>query len=293
MSNQQEGTSPGHGVVYDPVPNPQNEPDPPFNSIHDSLYDPMSAPPLDDLTPDEPSINLVRPRFLGTIDGEGIRESLASFGSRPQSENVNSLYALNPESLSARSPDQATDSFTSPYRDDPRSPSEDLFDGPSVPLDTISQPRSLKEKQALYAAPSSKSRRRNVIILAALGGLILLIVVVVVPVYFLAIKPHSNKSSAAQSSHSTTASPSSTSSPSTPKVAAITGGDGSTVTMDDGTTFTYSNAFGGYWYYDPNDPFNNGARPQSWSPALNETFNYGSDLIRGSVALLQTRSCRD
>ena len=286
MSHQQEGTGPGHGVAYGPVPNPQHEPDPFFNTIHDSPYDPMSAPPpLDDLNPDEPSINLVRPRFLGTIDGEGIRESLASLGSRPQSENVNSLYALNQESPSARSP-EATDSFSSPYRDDPRSPSEDVFDGPSVPLDSFSQPRFLKEKQAIYAAPSSKSRRRNIIILAALGGLILLIVVVVVPVYFLAIKPHSNKSSAPQSSHSTAASPSPTSSPSTPKSAAITGGDGSTVTMDDGTTFTYRNPFGGYWYYDPNDPFNNSARPQSWSPALNETFNYGTDSIRGSVALL-------
>lgn len=290
--SHQEGTGAGHDVAYDPVPNPEHEFDPSFNSIHDSPYDPMSTPPLDDLNPDEPSINLVRPRFLGTIDGEGIRESLASsLGSRPQSENVNSLYALNPESLTPRSPDQAADSF-SPYRDDPRSPSEDVFDGPSVPLDSFSQPRFLKEKQAIYAAPSSKSRRRNIIILAALGGLILLIVAVVVPVYFLAIKPHSNKSSGSQSSHSTAASPSSTSSPSTPK-AAITGGDGSTVTMDDGTTFTYRNAFGGYWYHDPSDPFNNGARPQSWSPALNETFNYGTDNIRGSVVLLSTRPCRD
>ena len=292
MSNQ-EGTGPGHGVAYDPVPNPEHELDPSFNSIHDTPYDPMSATPLDDLNPDEPSINLVRPRFLGTIDGEGIRESLASFGSRPESANVPSLYALNPESLSfARSPDQPSESFSAPYRDDPRSPSEDVFDGPSVPLDSLSQPRFLKEKQAIYEAPS-KSRRRNVIILAALGGLALLIVVVIVPVYFLAIKPHSNKSSTSQSSHSTAASPSSTSSPSSPESAAITGGDGSTVTMDDGTTFVYHNPFGGYWYYDPNDPFNNGARAQSWSPALNETFNYGTDIIRGQVSLGLTCPCRD
>ena len=53
--------------------------------------------------------------------------------------------------------------------------------------------------------------------------------------------------------------------------------------MEDGTTFTYKNPHGGYWYWDEKDPFNNGARPQSWSPALNETFRYGADLIRGSV----------
>jgi glucan 1,3-beta-glucosidase len=301
MSHQQQGTGAGHGVAYDPVPDLQEELDTPLD---DAPYDPylqhMSAPPVDDdLNPDEPSINLVRPRFLGTIDGEGIRESLASVSSRPQSENVPSLYALNPGSLSTRGsqtlqPDPAADSFSAPYRDDPRSPSEDVFDGPSVPMESFSQPRFLKEKQALYASPTSKSRRRNVIVLAALGGVILLIVVIVVPVYFLAIKPHSNKSSSSsQSSHSTAASPSSTSSPSTPKSAAVTGGDGSTVTMDDGTTFTYSNPFGGYWYYNPKDPLNNSARAQSWTPALNETFNFGADTIHGCVVLLSTHPRRD
>jgi glucan 1,3-beta-glucosidase len=300
MSHQQQGTGAGHGVAYDPVPNPQEELDtPPDDTPYDPYLEHMSAPPLDDdLNPNEPSINLVRPRFLGTIDGEGIRESLASVSSRPQSDNVSSLYALNQGSLSTRAsqalqPDPAADSF-SPYRDDPRSPSEDVLDGPSVPMESFSHPRFLKEKQALYASPTSKSRRRNVIVLAALGGLILLIVVVVVPVYFLAIKPHSNKSSSSSpSSHSTAASPSSTSSPSSPKSAAVTGGDGSTVTMDDGTTFTYQNSFGGYWYYDPKDPLSNNARAQSWTPALNETFNFGTDTIHGCVALFSTRPRRD
>lgn len=298
MSHQQQGTGAGHGVAYDPVPNFQEESDTPLD---DSPYDPysqhMSAPPLDDeLNLNEPSINLVRPRFLGTLDGEGIRQSLASVGSsRPQSENAHSLYALNPESLSARgSPNLHSDpAFSAPYRDDPRSPSVDVFDGPSVPMESFSQARFLKEKQALYASPTSKSRRRNVIVLAALGGVILLIVIVVVPVYFLAIKPHSNKSSSSQSSHSTATSPSSTGSPSSPKSAAITGGDGSTVTMDDGTTFTYHNSFGGFWYYNPKDPLNNGAQAQSWTPPLNETFNYGTNPIRGCVVLLSTRLRRD
>jgi len=51
--------------------------------------------------------------------------------------------------------------------------------------------------------------------------------------------------------------------------------------MEDGTTFTYKNPFGGTWYWDPNDPFNNTAQAQSWTPALNEPFNYGIDHIRG------------
>ncbi|KZT68170.1 glycoside hydrolase family 5 protein [Daedalea quercina L-15889] len=51
--------------------------------------------------------------------------------------------------------------------------------------------------------------------------------------------------------------------------------------MDDGTTFTYSNQFGGYWYYDPENPLTNYACAQSWTPPINETFQYGTDNIRG------------
>ena len=274
----------GQGVAYDPIPNPQEHSD-----IHESPYDPPSEqaapePSLDDLNTDEPSVNLVRPRFLGTVDGEGIRGSVASYGSRAQSEGVSSLYALNPESLSARSsPRPGSEHFFGRYRDDPHSPVEDTFDGPSVPLSTLSsQPRFLAEKQAAYGSYASKSRR-NTIILAAIGGLILLIIAVILPVYFLVIK-HPSNNAASQQSHTssdTATAPSATSTSSSK--ALISGGDGSTVTMGDGTTFTYRNPFGGRWYYNPSDPFNNGAQAQSWSPPLNQTFKPGSDRIRGYV----------
>ncbi|EDR10975.1 glycoside hydrolase family 5 protein, partial [Laccaria bicolor S238N-H82] len=51
--------------------------------------------------------------------------------------------------------------------------------------------------------------------------------------------------------------------------------------MDDGSTFIYRNSFGGTWYFDENDPYNNAAQAQSWNPALNATFRYGTDKIRG------------
>lgn len=276
----------GHGIAYDPVPNPQEPSDTP-----QSLYDPPSeqlstpVPHMADLNPDEPSVNLVPPRFLGTIDGEGIRESVASYGSRAQSEAYSSLYALNPESLSARgSPRPESRDFAAPYLDDPRSHSDDAFDGPSVPLSSLSpRPRFLSEKQATYSPTASKSRR-NTIILSALGGLVLLIVAVILPVYFLAIKHTSNKAATSNQSHPTPgSSPSGTKSPSS-QSNIITGGDGSTVKLDNGTTFTYHNPFGGYWYADPNDPFNNAARAQSWVPALNESFQFGIDRIRGFVS---------
>jgi glucan 1,3-beta-glucosidase len=298
----------GHGVAYDPVPNPQEASDTPH-----SLYESASEQPspaqgspapqmsdLGDLNPDEQSVNLVPPpRFLGTINGEGLRESVGSFSSRARSEGFSSLYALNPESLSARgSPGPESQDFAGPYRDDPRALPDDTFDGPSVPLSDLSaQPRFLSEKQAVYPSKTSKSRR-NTIILSALGGLLLLIVAVILPVYFLAIKHSSNKAASSQHSGTTTApSPSGTKSPTSQNL--ITGGDGTTVTMDDGTTFTYHNPFGGYWYFDPNNPLANSARSQSWVPALNETFQYGTDRIRGYVthsnifSLLRTLSFRN
>ncbi|OCB90963.1 glycoside hydrolase [Sanghuangporus baumii] len=66
-----------------------------------------------------------------------------------------------------------------------------------------------------------------------------------------------------------------------PTVAVTTGGDGSTVTTEDGSTFTYSNKFGGFWVSDPHDPFNNGAQPNSWTPPLNASWRWGVDKIHG------------
>lgn len=52
---------------------------------------------------------------------------------------------------------------------------------------------------------------------------------------------------------------------------ALTGGNGSTITQENGQTFTYINNFGGNWV---STPFDDSARPQSWSPRLNETWDY-------------------
>lgn len=66
-----------------------------------------------------------------------------------------------------------------------------------------------------------------------------------------------------------------------PTAAPITGGDGSTVTTDKNTTFTYKNAFGGFWVDDPNDPFNFNAQAQSWIPPLNQSWNFAKNRIFG------------
>ncbi|KAF8889766.1 glycoside hydrolase [Gymnopilus junonius] len=140
--------------------------------------------------------------------------------------------------------------------------------------------RMLERKRAAYAAPKSKSRR--IMLIAAVVILIIIALAVAIPVYFVVAK-RSNKTAVSSNTPSgSTATPSATSSATAPKSkVAITGGDGTLITMEDGTTFTYRNPFGGHWYWDENDPFNNGARAQSWTPALNETFNYGIEKIRG------------
>ncbi|KAH9857051.1 glycoside hydrolase [Lenzites betulinus] len=137
------------------------------------------------------------------------------------------------------------------------------------------------EKRAPYPPQRSKSRRKIII-----GSLIALAIVaaVVVAVYFAVIKPKQNHSTSNAASGASSANANGTSSgaSSTPAArVAISGGDGSTVTMFDGSTMTYNNPHGGTWYYDPANPTVSGARAQSWTPALNETFNFGVDNIRG------------
>ncbi|EEB90783.1 hypothetical protein MPER_10965, partial [Moniliophthora perniciosa FA553] len=117
-----------------------------------------------------------------------------------------------------------------------------------------------------------KPSRRKPIIIGSIVVAIVVIAAIGVGVYF-ARKGKGNDEGRSSSSTSPTANGG--------VVQAVTGGDGSKVALEDGTTFTYSNPFGGQWYYDPEDPFNNGAKAQSWTPALNETFNYGVDRIRG------------
>ena len=46
-------------------------------------------------------------------------------------------------------------------------------------------------------------------------------------------------------------------------------------------SFTYVNDFGGYYYYDPTNPFEKGGKAQSWSPAIEEEWVWGRDVVRG------------
>lgn len=151
----------------------------------------------------------------------------------------------------------------------------------AYPMEDLQQTQA---KNAMYAAPSDQKRNR-VRWLLILGALIVVLGVAAALVYFFVIKKDTSNSSSGGGGGGGSSSSSRTSAVSggsTPRFA-VSGGDGSTVTLEDGTTFVYKNQFGGTWYYDPNDPYNNNAQAQSYSPPLNATWKYGTNRIYGFV----------
>ena len=283
------------GPSYDPLPlNADHRDDVPYNapmSPRTMGYNVSEMEPLephDDLPP-----GAGRPRFMGTAlhdDGPQPRQSYAdSNSSFPtiQDDYQSSVYRLNAPGQGAPGRDSAF--YTLNYHDDPHDAG--YTDSPPTMSTGKSGMQSspyLAEKRDAYIAPRVRSRRRWWIIGGAVAAAIVAGVVVVV--VLLVANHHKSDSDSSVSGGSSKggkpsgagdAQPEASGKPTSAIVK--TGGDGSTVTTEDGTTFTYSNPFGGYWYWDPEDPFNNGARAQSWSPALNETFQYGIDPIRGYV----------
>jgi len=133
---------------------------------------------------------------------------------------------------------------------------------------------------------AGKSRRKTWLILGAVA-LVVIAAGAGLGVYFGIVRPNQNKKvskadSNASSDHSDGNSTSSTGK--TPVANLIvSGGDGTKITAEDGTTFTYSNSFGGTWYFDPNNPYANHAQAQSYTPPLNTSWNYGVDKIYGWV----------
>nr|ADX07305.1 putative cellulase/exo-1,3-beta-glucanase [Flammulina velutipes] len=94
---------------------------------------------------------------------------------------------------------------------------------------------------------------------------VVVVLAVILPVYFLVIKKNGGGSSGPDGGSSLRI-----------------GGNGSVVTLENGTQFTYLNEFGGFWVDDPSDPFPAyAARPNSWTPPLNVTWDWGKDKVYG------------
>lgn len=144
----------------------------------------------------------------------------------------------------------------------------------------------LSGRQAEADDGSKNSRKKLFFVLGGVAAFIIVAVAVAVPVAITQTKKSSSSSNSSSSEPSTTGPDNSgtgeTGGPtSSGPTSAVTGGDGTTITTDKGTTFTYVNKFGGVWYDDPNDPYNNNAQAQSWSPPLSQEWDYQNTPIRG------------
>jgi glucan 1,3-beta-glucosidase len=279
-----------HNIEYDPLPLINEHGD--IGSLSPSPS-PSPAHDIDRSTPQLPPVSTsgdgsmtdlplagTQPRFLGAaLNAEGIRSSYVSDhgtlqGSHAGSDYDGSFYALN----------------KSGYRDNPRdsqAPGE-IETGANNDVSIPSMNYS-EEKQGAYPVTSRAglaawSTRRK--LLAGLAALAVLIVVIAVPVSLTTHKHGNGKADdttgpSSGNGGSNSNSTNGGSNPAPTKKLAVTGGDGSTVTTSSGATFTYNNPFGGTWYYDEEDPINNSAQCQSWTPPLNQTFQFGVDTIRG------------
>lgn len=156
---------------------------------------------------------------------------------------------------------------------------------------------SKAEAVQVDAPVQHRPRRRPFLVLIVIIVLLVVIVAIMVPVYLTVIKPKT--AATTTGSHSASGPQPSGSSGSPGTKSAVFGGDGSTVTATNGTTFTYNNKLGGICkfefldfqsiifsqtckgYYDPEDPYNNNAYPNSWTPPLNTSWNWNTDRIFG------------
>ena len=160
------------------------------------------------------------------------------------SQDDNTLFQLqppvpltDPALLGTESP---RDSFT---------PSAALSAAPSAaPL----IPESEKGGKSLEANVNDQPERRKSIFkrplfwLAVAAVIVVVVLAVILPVYFKVIKTKTNTSSNENPTQSNNPTP--TGNPGNPNspTGLITGGDGSTITMENGTQFTYHNPFGGF-----------------------------------------------
>lgn len=172
---------------------------------------------------------------------------------------------------------------SSPYRDDTMNRSSPAFADKEA--DTGYPPSPPGDHGS---AASGKSKRRPWwFIPVILAAIVALVAAVVIPVYFKVIKPNNDSSSASNSgsgSGSGSGGPDDDGNGSgngSGSSTVLKGGDGSEVTTETGAKFTYANTFGGFWIEDVNDPFNNEAQAQEWSPPLTEPWDWQNNKIRG------------
>ncbi|KJA23279.1 glycoside hydrolase family 5 protein [Hypholoma sublateritium FD-334 SS-4] len=143
---------------------------------------------------------------------------------------------------------------------------------PNTPSKAVLARRMNQRKQ-------NPRRRRNIWIVLGVAAIVVIAAAVVVGV-ILSKKHSSEESSSSSSSSGSSGSAGTSGSGSTNS--ATSGKTGSKIKMDDGTTFTYTNNFGGDWAMDPTSPFAAGGKAQTWSPRIgSEDWVWGEHIARG------------
>ena len=234
-------------------------------------YAPITEPP--GLPQEDYGFHAPQPQFY---DAPSAMQSSSSLS--PSYQPYDSVHGLNHPGRNSQF------STFQPYQDSPHDASS-----AQLPMNDMGSPRGhMTEKRATYAAPRDQSKKRLVLIVVAVIVILLIAAAVGLPLYFAVLRPKSlasdgssNNSTNSNSGNNDNNTNENNGNNKTNHNLITWGNDGSTVQMEDGTKFTYSNKFGGYWVSDPANPTNNSARAQSFSPALNEEFKYGVDRIRG------------
>ncbi|KAF8197355.1 hypothetical protein K438DRAFT_1967598 [Mycena galopus ATCC 62051] len=159
-----------------------------------------------------------------------------------------------------------------PFSRTPTPPTPTL--NPSTRHDSLSYSLSSPNNSGLLLSsfapgPRHSTKGRGRYIAIGLAAVLIVAAAVVLPIYFLVIKKHDD--AAAKSANGTSSGLGRTSS----GEEVLTGGDGSVIMMENGASFVYNNSFGGYWLVSASNPFLDGAKPISWTPALNESLTWG------------------
>ncbi|KAG8838001.1 hypothetical protein FRC18_006834 [Serendipita sp. 400] len=241
-------------------------------------YDPLDTQPRVEtpqlLTPDPVEFGPPRPGFFEA----GSRSSVGStLGVNARGSAYGSIAPLRSSQYGDNNSHELS----------PVGPTSERYrDDPTLPVGAAPPTANLTEKDQLYAAPRTKTKRKALFGCLIAGGCLLLVLAIVLPVYFLVIKPKSssttstNTGSDGHSGGHASATASGEHPENTPGFV-TSGGDGSIVTKDDGTTFVYNNSFGGFWVFDPANPLNESAQAQSWTKPLSQEWAWGTDKVYG------------
>lgn len=254
--------NPHRAQVYDPVNNPSNI------DLTDVHYN--DEPPMSQLPPGaaHPQPQLLPPRFQGQgINEPGFRSSYASSqvslnAPSYQTADYDSVHGLNfnqqHRPTTSLTSTAAAGGLGSPllpserYHDDPYSHGNESAGAiPLSPVGTGQGYREFPEKREQYTSPRQQSKRRFWLILGIIILALLIIAAVGIPVYIFVIKPRLNSTTDGAKtdggSHTGTGNTGTGTNGSKDPTddAVVMGYDGSTVTTENGTTFTYKNSFGG------------------------------------------------